>query len=128
MTAWTQVEAAEFEALPLHAHALLEGVPLHDVWRIELPGGGPGRTLADVRALLHFDDLGQINPVVRALFALRAALGRWLRLGDDAPMDPDRTLLDRVPEPLREASEPAPGTREGPFRVLYALTLSPASA
>jgi hypothetical protein len=118
---WTRVDATEFVALDLHAHALLEDVPLHDVWRVSLPGGGPERTLADVRGLLHFDELSDINPVVRGLFALRTGLGRVFRAGDGEPIEPVDSFLRRVPSELLAASAIAPGTPEGPFRVLYAL-------
>jgi hypothetical protein len=36
-----RVGAAEFRALPLETHALLEDVPLEDVTAIDLPGGAP---------------------------------------------------------------------------------------
>jgi hypothetical protein len=118
---FTRVDAAEFAALDLHAHALLEDVPLHDVWRVSLPGGRPGCTLDEVRSLLQFDELADINPVVRALFALRTGLGRLFGAGDGDPIEPRDSFLGRVPEALRSASTLAPGTLEGPFRVLYAL-------
>ena len=65
-----QIDAAEYRQLDLRAHALLAGVPLHDVWAVDLPGGGPDRRVADARALF---DLGAANGATRALFALAAA-------------------------------------------------------
>ena len=44
-----RVHSADFRKLELRCHALLRDVPLHDVWAIPLPGGGPGRTMQDVR-------------------------------------------------------------------------------
>ena len=41
----------EFERLDLRAHRLLSGVPLHDVWAIDLEGGA-GRTMIDLRGLI----------------------------------------------------------------------------
>ena len=38
-----RVTPEEFERIDLRAHSLLSDVPLHDVWRVELPGGGPDR-------------------------------------------------------------------------------------
>ena|SRR6516225_103594 len=32
-----QISALEFERLPLRVHAFLAGVPLHDVWAVDLP-------------------------------------------------------------------------------------------
>jgi hypothetical protein len=40
-----QVSAREFERLPLRVHAFLAGVPLHDVWAVDLPRALPGITL-----------------------------------------------------------------------------------
>jgi len=45
-------EPLEFQKLDLCCHALLRDVPLHDVWAIPLIGGGPGRSVADARAIL----------------------------------------------------------------------------
>lgn len=121
MKAWGQEDPARYRALPLHAHDLLEHVPLHDVWHVELPGGDAGLTLADLRALMSWDQMGNLNPVVRALFELRRALGRWFRW-DENPRDASMpSWLDRVPQQLRERSLLPPGTSEGPFRLLYAL-------
>ena len=47
-----RVDPADFQKLDLRCHALLSDVPLHDVWAIPLPDGGPGRTIDDFRALL----------------------------------------------------------------------------
>ena len=35
-----------YRRLPLEVHALLADVPLQDVSAVDLPGGGPGRTVA----------------------------------------------------------------------------------
>lgn len=121
MKPFAQVDAAEFAELDLHAHAILADVPLHDVWRVSLPGDAPDITLDDVAGFLHFDELSQLNPAVRALFALRSALGRIFRLGDDEPIPRSDSWQEHVPEALRTASDPAPGSPQGPFRVLYAL-------
>src|SRR5215470_7372758 len=43
--AMPQVSAQEFERLPLRVHAFLAGVPLHDVWAIDLPHARAGITL-----------------------------------------------------------------------------------
>ena len=67
---------AEYLALPLEVHARLAGVPLRDVSAIDLPGGGPGRTVADVQALVPLGQLTAASRPARTLFALRARLGR----------------------------------------------------
>jgi hypothetical protein len=63
-----QISTQEFERLPLRVHDFLAGVPLHDVWAIDLPrtrsgialdefrrtgGGCPDTTSLLVRALLN---------------------------------------------------------------------------
>ena len=116
-----RVDPAEFTELPLEAHALLEGVPLQDVTAVDLPGGGTGRTISDVRALIPLGGLMNANPVTRSLFALRFWLGRLFRWDS---MEHDRaatSFLPRVSEALRARSLDAPGTMEGGFRILYLL-------
>ncbi len=122
MRVWSRATADEYRALPLRAHALLEDVPLHDVWRVELPGGGSGRTIADVRALLAEGSDTRVNPAVRALFALRWRLGRafgWDAPRSDAPSDRGTSHLERLSEEDRRRSSVEPGTSEGIFTTLY---------
>jgi hypothetical protein len=40
-----QISTHEFERLPLRVHDFLAGVPLHDVWAIDLPRTRSGITL-----------------------------------------------------------------------------------
>ena len=40
-----QISTQEFERLPLRVHDFLAGVPLHDVWSVDLPRARPGITL-----------------------------------------------------------------------------------
>ena len=40
-----QISAQEFERLPLRVHDILAGVPLHDVWAVDLPRARSGITL-----------------------------------------------------------------------------------
>lgn len=114
-----RIDVEPFRMLPLEVHTILEGVPLQDVSAVDLPGGGPGRTLGDVRALISSGDLLSANPLARALFAFRVWLGRVL--GWDRPRhDPPQTsYLSRVPAALRTRSMVQPGTTEGGFRLLY---------
>jgi len=114
-----RVDVVEFRRLPLEVHRILEDVPLRDVTAIDLPGGGAGRTLSDVRALISTGDLLSANPLARALFAFRLWLGRIL--GWDLPQhDPPATsYLSRVPAALQARSVVPPGTIEHGFRLLY---------
>ena len=40
-----QISTQEFERLPLRVHDFLAGVPLHDVWAVDLPRARSGITL-----------------------------------------------------------------------------------
>jgi len=113
-----RVSQAEYLALPLEAHALLRGVPLHDVSAIDLPNGGGGRTLADAKRLFLAGGARR-GIATRALFAFRFFLGRIF--GWDRPVS-ERTYSDaRVSDDLRRRSLVPPGTQEGLFRLLYEL-------
>jgi hypothetical protein len=109
-----------WERIELRAHALLADVPLHDVWTIDLPGGGPGRTIADLRALLSAERLGAVNPAVRFLFALRGWLGRIFGWDHEPSRASRESFLHRLSAADRERSLVPPGTADGPFRILFA--------
>ena len=114
-----RVKPADFQRLNLRCHALLSDVPLHDVWAIPLNGGGPGRSIQDARAAMFGDR--SPNFAVRGLFALRFALGRAFGWDDERHRPLSQTYVNRLAEADRSQSQVAPGTREGPFRVLYVL-------
>ena len=110
-----RVPPAEYLNLDLRAHELLKGIPLHDVSAADLPGGGPGRRIADIRAL---EKAAAPSRIASLLFGVRFFLGRvfgW----DRHPTRPEETLLSRLTERDRSDSEVAPGTRVGPFLLLY---------
>jgi len=109
----------EYARLDLRAHALLGDVPVHDVWALDLAGGGPGRTIADVRRLLAGERFLRANAAVRFLFALRGWLGRKLGWDRERPEQARESYLDRLSAADREQSRVAPGTPEGPFRTLF---------
>ena len=116
-----RVDPADFRRLDLRCHTLLRDVPLHDVWAISLRDGGPGRTIQDVRALLSDERRPRSNVAVRALFALRWWLGRRFRWDGDRNDPPGASYVHRLTEADRRQSHVPPGTRDGPFRVLYVL-------
>jgi len=106
---------AEYLALELRAHALLEHVPLYDVSVVELPGGGAGRSLADVRAL---DSGAPPSWIAGALYGLRHLLGRvfgW----DEVRIETKYSLAGSLTERDRSESEVPAGTPDGQFNVLY---------
>jgi hypothetical protein len=114
-----RVDPTEYTSLPLEVARLVEGYPLHDVWLVELDGGRDCE-IATLRALISADSRRSMPFSVRALFALRSALGNLFGL-DLAPRDePSGGLIDDVPADMAASSAIPPGTREGPFTLLYA--------
>jgi Protein of unknown function (DUF2867) len=110
-----RASAAEYRSLPLRGHELLRDVPLYDVSSVDLPGGGSGRTVADIRAL---ESETAPSHIATLLYGLRYFLGRvfgW----DREPMRPEDSLLERLSERDRRDSEIPPGTLDGHFWVLY---------
>jgi len=106
---------AEYLSLKLRAHELLRGVPLYDVSVVDLPGGGAGRSLADIRAL---ESAAPPSRIASALFGVRYFLGRvfgW----DRVQMRPEDSLVSRLSERDRRDSQIVPGTPDGAFRLLY---------
>lgn len=111
----------EYLRVELRAHQLLADVPLHDVWAVDLAGGGEGRSVLDVQALAPLGSVADSNPVVRFLFGLRAWLG-GLFGWDRAPRTAVERFVDRLTPEELESSLVVPGTPQGPFRALYAST------
>lgn len=79
-----RISAAEFAALELQTDSILNGLNLHDAWVVHLPGGGPGRTLEDIRNVALSTGPTDVSTIVAALIGIRVALGQALNL-DEAP-------------------------------------------
>lgn len=105
---------AEYLALELRAHALLQHVPLYDVSVVDLSGGGAGRSIADVRSL---DSAAPPSRIAGALYGLRRLLGRLFGW-DDAHFDTKYSLAGLLSERDRSESVVPAGTPDGSFRVL----------
>jgi hypothetical protein len=119
--------AEEFRALDLRCHTFLHDVPLHDVWAIDLEGGGPGRTMAEVDAIGNPGRLGSPPRIVRALFTLRFALGRALRWDVPRKASADASYIRRLTDDDRARSLVPSGTMRGVFRLLYLFAAESAS-
>jgi hypothetical protein len=113
-----RVRPEEYTQLQLRAHALLADVPLHDVWAVDLPGEAAGRSVLDLRALLA-ERRAAANRAVRFLFALRSRLGKLFGWDNEPASAAAESYLGRLSAAERAASLVAPGTLEGPFRVLF---------
>ena len=113
-----QMSAEEFERVPLRVHEFLAGVPLHDVWAVDLPRLRPRITLDEfLRAAgaLPFKP----SPVVRALLGIRFAIGRLLGWDRERDAIVGQSFAVRLtPDDLSKSLAPA-GRREGLFRVVY---------
>ena len=115
-----QISAPEFYAVPLRVHTFLAGVPLHDVWAVDLPRPRRPVTLAE------FDPLGnpdrrteRLAPPALALLRLRFLLGRIFPL-ETAPRDADSSsFATRLTPQDRARSSIEAGTPQGLFRVVY---------
>ena len=68
-----RASAAEYRSLYLRAHELLRDVPLYDVSSVDLPGGGSGRTIADIRRL---ESATPPSHIATFVYGLRYLLGR----------------------------------------------------
>jgi hypothetical protein len=82
---------------------------------VDLPGGGAGRSVADIRAL---ESAAAPSRVANAIYGLRYFLGRvfgW----DRVQMRREDSLLSRLSERDRGDSEIPPGTPVGSFLLLY---------
>ena len=114
-----RVTPGEYERIELRAHSLLADVPLHDVWAVDLPGGGVGRTIIDLRAIVLVANLTSASVTVRALFGLRSILGRLLGWDLEPKQAIRDSYLQRLSPAELESSLVVPGTREGLFQVLF---------
>jgi hypothetical protein len=114
-----EISSREFERLPLRVHQFLVGVPLHDVWAIDLPSPRTGITLDEFLRATN-DRLFSLTPGVRGLVALRLLIGNifgWDRPRPSTEAVP--TFADRLTEEDRARSLAPAGAREGLFRVVY---------
>jgi hypothetical protein len=116
-----RVHREQFRRLDLEVHAILSDVPLHDVSVVDLPGGGAGRTISDVRSLMARANLRSANAVVRSLFAFRTLLGRLLGWDSDLHAGQGTSYIHRLNSDITDRSRVTPGSTDGPFRLLYVL-------
>jgi hypothetical protein len=116
-----RVTPTEFQGINLRCHAFLADVPLHDVWAIPVEGGGPNRTIHDAYEILFGSQRPRAPLAVRALFTLRWSLGRMFGWDTERHDSQTSSYVHRLSDADRLQSTVRPGTRSGPFRVLYAF-------
>jgi Protein of unknown function (DUF2867) len=123
-----QVSTQEFERLPLRVHTFLAGVPLHDVWSVDLPRWRGGvmldeflRTASngklDTCGCSKSSSLFTPSPLVRMLLDIRFFVGRVF--GWDREPAATATFATRLTDADHSRSLAAAGTRDGFFRVVY---------
>jgi len=113
-----QISTQEFERLPLRVHDFLAGVPLHDVWVVNLPRARSGITLDEFLRTAS-SCLLTPSPVVRVLLNIRLFVGRLVGWDREPAATAWETFATRLTTADRSKSLAPAGTREGLFRVVY---------
>jgi len=106
-----QVSTQEFERLPLRVHTFLVGVPLHDVWSVDLPRWRGGVTLDEF--LLTASDgkldncgcskswsLFTRSQLVRMLLEIRFLVGRFFGWDREPEANHGRPSEPVLPTPI----------------------------
>jgi hypothetical protein len=125
-----QVSTQEFERLPLRVHTFLTGVPLHDVWSVDLPLWRAGVTLDEflrTASNCNLDRCGcskssslfTLSPLVQMLLDIRFFVGRFFGWDREPPATAWKTFATRLTDTDHSRSLAAAGTRDGFFRVVY---------
>jgi hypothetical protein len=115
-----QIPTQEFERLPLRVHDFLAGVPLHDVWIIDLPlpQKRSSITLAEFFKIAGARPFS-LSPVVRGLVNTRLFVGRLFGWDREPAATAWESFARRLTPADLSRSLVTPGTPEGPFRVVY---------
>ena len=113
-----QISKQEFEGLSLRVHDFLAGVPLHDVWAVDLPRTRSGITLDELSRTASAC-LCTPPPIVRALLNIRLFVGRLLGWDREPAVTAWKTFTTRLTSADRSKSLAPAGTREGLFRIVY---------
>jgi len=113
-----QISTQEFARLPLRVHDFLVGVPLHDVWAIELTHTRSGITLDEFSRTAN-TRMCALPPVARSLLDVRLFVGQLLGWDREPAATAWETFATRLTAADRSKSLAPAGTCEGLFRVVY---------
>jgi hypothetical protein len=113
-----QISALEFERQPLRVHAFLAGVPLHDVWAVDLPRWRNGVTLDEFLRATSSHPFTP-SPLVRMLLDIRLFVGRLFGWDREPAAAAWRTFAARLTDADHFRSLESAGTLDGFFRVVY---------
>lgn len=113
-----KISKQEFEQLPLRVHNLLAGIPLHDVWAVNLPHIRSGITLDE---FLRAESTRPYTAsgAAHALLKFRFLIGRLLGWDREPAVSAGELFATRLTSADSTKSLVQAGTREGPFRVVY---------
>ncbi|HET6175729.1 MAG TPA: DUF2867 domain-containing protein [Candidatus Sulfotelmatobacter sp.] len=112
-----RISTEEFERLPLRVHDFLAGVPLHDVWVVDLPQVRAGITLNEF--LNSAREPLRCSLAVRVLVNVRFALGRVFVWDRKLGAQDLETFASRLTTSDRARTLTSPGKPEGIFRIVY---------
>jgi hypothetical protein len=107
-----------FESMEFRVNSLLAGVPLHDVWAIELKGH-PFPTLEALANAVGRGSPAHTTPAVTGLGGLRGLAGEVFGWEDPRWDDPGGSFVHLVADGDRQRSMVEPGRTMGIWRVLY---------
>jgi Protein of unknown function (DUF2867) len=115
-----RVSKRDFKQLPLRVHETLAGVPLHDVWAIDLAHWSCRITLDQFLKKAPLRSIA-VGPAASFLLQLRVTVGKvlgWDQRSDrvSAPTFSSRMTADDISSSLM-----TPGAPEGRFRVVYSF-------
>jgi hypothetical protein len=113
-----QLTTEQFERLPLRVHTFLAGVPLHDVWFVDLPRWRAGVTLDDFLPTAS-NCLVTPSSLVRMLLDIRYFVGRFFDWDREPAAIAAKSFATRLTDTDHSRSLAAAGTRDGFFRVVY---------
>ena len=113
-----KISTQEFDRLPLRVHDFLAGVPLHDVWAVDLPRARSGITLDE---FLRTGSACPFTapPLVRTLLNVRLFVSRLLGWDCEPAATDWESFTTRLTIADRSRSLLPAGTREGLFHVVY---------
>jgi hypothetical protein len=113
-----EISTQEFEQLPLRVHDFLAGVPLHDVWAVDLPHTRSGITLDEFLRTASARPC-TLSPLTRMLVKIRLLIGRLLGWDREPAVTAWDSFAKRLTAADLSKSLAPPGTPEGLFRVVY---------
>jgi Protein of unknown function (DUF2867) len=125
-----RVSTQDFERLPLRVHTFLAGMPLHDLWAVDLPRWRAGVTLEeflrtagscnlDTCDCSKSSSLFTPSPLVRMLLDIRFFVGRFFGWDHEPAATAWTTFATRLTDTDHSRSLVAAGTPDGLFRVVY---------